>query len=112
VSRLLGREPARSTVFERDGEGRLARAVTAHEPLWTDEDRGELLALLEEEADTCPGCGHPNSECRDRSSVGQWRLVSKTCWACLVLEADSEGRAESKQRQRGLYVGTIRSPGV
>lgn len=81
------------------------------EPLWTDEDRGWLLALLEERADTCPGCGQPNSECRDKSSMGQWGVAHRTCWACLVLEADADGRAESKQRQRGLYVAAYRNRG-
>lgn len=110
MSRLLGREPAEVTTHEYDG-GQLVRSVTAREPLWTDEDRGYLLALLEERADTCPGCGQPNSECRDQSSIGQWQVVSQKCWACVVLEADADGRAESKHRERGLYVGTVRNRG-
>lgn len=85
------------------------RSVVTRPSPWTDEDRAWLIALLAEERQTCPGCGQPMDVCRDPSTARTWQVVHAVCQACLVLEADAEGRAESGRKQRGLYVGVRRT---
>lgn len=80
--------------------------MTEREPEWSDEDRGWLLAYLQERAEVCSGCGHPLDECRDPKTAGRWQIVVSQCEACRIAEADADNRAESKSRSRGLYVGT------
>jgi len=55
--RLLGWEPARTTIYEYTDAGRIARTVETVEPEWSEEDRELALALAEYEALLCPGCG-------------------------------------------------------
>lgn len=81
--------------------------VTRPSP-WTDEDRAWLLALREEQRETCGGCGHPVSESRDPKTAGSWTPVVTTCQACLVAQAESENQNEGRPR-RGLYVGVRRT---
>lgn len=108
LSRLLGRPVRETTTYVRGVDGLIVSSTTVGEPEWGDDDRGWLLALLAEDADTCSGCGHPNSETSDPASMHQWRLVQRKCWACVVLEADADARAESKTKDRGLKTGIAR----
>lgn len=48
----------------------LVRAVTIREPLYTHEDRAELLALAEYRAGMCPACGGPLVECTSHEASG------------------------------------------
>lgn len=107
MSQLLGKPVRETTTYVYD-DGRVVSSTTVRDPAWTDEDRGWLLALIGEEADTCSGCGHPASETRDPALMYQWRLVERKCWACVVLEADADARAESKTKDRGLKTGIAR----
>lgn len=106
-SRLLGAEQRETTSYLYDEAGRLVSSTTIRDPDWSDLDRGWVLALIEEQADTCTGCGQPNELCRDPATRGQWGVAKTTCWSCLVVEADADGRAESGRKDRGLYVGSI-----
>jgi hypothetical protein len=87
--------------------------VTEREPLWTDEDRAWLQAYLAELDEVCPGCGNPLDECRDPRTARTWRVITDTCQACLVAEAEADNRAEAARdtgaRQRGLYQAVVRS---
>jgi hypothetical protein len=80
-----GREPVETTEFEYADEPRpvgwwwrlwpwrrrvLVRAVTVREPLWTEQDRAELLALAEYRAGMCPVCGGPLDECTSHEASG------------------------------------------
>lgn len=48
----------------------LVRAVTVREPLYTEADRAELLALGEYRAGICPVCGGQLVECTSHESTG------------------------------------------
>jgi hypothetical protein len=83
------------------------RAVTVRESEWTDEDRGWLLAYLEDKKSRCGGCGNYLDECRDPKTAGKWRVVHQQCEACRIGEADAENRAEAPARQRGVYAAVV-----
>ncbi len=78
-------------------------SVTERAVEWTDLDRDLVLALLAEERDTCPGCGHPLETCRDRSTAGKWSVEEDVCQACLVGQAMSESNMNDKRRGVHLY---------
>jgi hypothetical protein len=86
----------------------LIRSVTTTDPLWTDEDRNLLLALLAEERDECRECGHPYDVSTDRKTQGTWRVHRATCEACRILEAEVGNDAEGS-RQRGVKYAVIRT---
>lgn len=57
-------------------------AVTTHEPLFTPDDRDELLALTAEEDVACPGCGLPLDETTDESHPWTYDSHHAVCIAC------------------------------
>lgn len=44
--------------------------MTTREPLYTEQDRAELLALVEYRAQLCPACGGLLSECTSHEANG------------------------------------------
>lgn len=64
----------------------------AGEPLWTDADRDEALALLTEDWDTCRGCGQRLSESTHPDSEGAYTVDEVMCAGCQVREAVAEGK--------------------
>jgi hypothetical protein len=78
--------------------------VTVTEPDWSDEDRGLVLALLQEQAETCPSCGHPVSLCRDPSTAGRWTVMEDLCQPSRVAQAKQEEVFE--QKRRGVQIAT------
>jgi len=94
------------TVYEYEGD-RVVRSVTTTEPEWTDADRGLVLALLAEQRDTCPMCGHPMSQCRDEKTAGGWTVIEEVCQPSRVAQAVAHNVAESKKR--GVALLTKRS---
>jgi hypothetical protein len=105
----MGRRVREVTTYERDNDGRIIRSTAVRDAEWTDEDRGWVLALLAEEADTCPGCGQPNSVCRDPKTMYEWRAVQVQCQACRMIETQRESDADGPKR-RGIYTGVRRIP--
>jgi YD repeat-containing protein len=101
-SRFRGDERSEATTYEYDPDGRLTRSVTVREPEWTDDDRAFLLALLEEERETCPICGHPLALCRDPRTERKWTVVTEICQPGRVAQAT----AENEQGTRGLAIYT------
>lgn len=86
IKRIGGWEPATETVYEYDEDGRLARAVTRTEPEWDSDDRTMALALLDYEADRCPGCGGQMRETTAPDSAGRWDAgLPHRCHACTAL---------------------------
>jgi MinD superfamily P-loop ATPase len=77
---------------------------------WDDTDRGLVLALLEERAETCSSCGHPTSVCRDHNTAGHWDVVEDTCEASRVAEAVMENNVKAEVKRRGLIVSTRFQP--
>ena len=92
--------PVISRVVESD-EG----PVTVTESVWTEHDRALLIALLAEQRETCPSCGHPMSLCRDPRTAGRWQVVTSICEATRVREAQAHNLAEAKRPTRGLHLG-------
>lgn len=109
-SRFRGAPQAAETTYEYDN-GLPVRSVTVTEPDWSAADRGLLLALLAERADTCPSCGHPMSVCRDPRTRGTWQVVEETCYPSQVAQAAVDNAQEQKQRKRGVIFMTRRSRG-
>lgn len=79
----------------------MIRSVTTADPLWTDEDRNLLLALLAEEREECSGCRQPLEISTDRRTQGTWQVKRITCEACRILEAEIGNDHEAKRRARG-----------
>lgn len=104
-SRFRGAPAVTETAYEYEG-GRLVRSVATSEPEWTDMDRGLVLALLEERAETCSSCGHPMSVCRDPATSGSWRVVEEICQPSRVAQAAGENVASEKRR--GVILKTQR----
>jgi hypothetical protein len=78
--------------------------VAVAESVWTDQDRGLLLALLAERAATCSECGHPMSLCRDPKTINQWEVVTGTCHPTLIARVKAEELA--KHNRRGVVLST------
>jgi hypothetical protein len=97
------------TEYEYDDQNRIVRSLSVAEPEWTDTDRGLVLALLAERRDTCPSCGHPMSQCRDRRTAGTWQVVQEVCQPTRVAQAVAEDVRDSKRR--GVVLLTRQTPG-
>lgn len=108
-SRFRGAAAVTETVHEYGDDGRIERSITTAEPEWTDADRGLVLALLAEKADTCPSCGHPMSVCRDPSTAGTWQVEEQICEPTRIAQAVAENNAEAKRR--GVMLLTRRDGG-
>jgi hypothetical protein len=78
---------------------------------WTPTDRGLVLALLAERAETCPSCGHPMSVCRDPRTAGSWQVVQEVCQPSLVAQVVAEQIATAEVRKRGVILKTQRTRG-
>jgi hypothetical protein len=64
----------------------VVRSVTHVEAEWDEKERAWALALLDVEADVCPGCGHPLSETTDPDAEGGYEVEEPTrCHACTPL---------------------------
>jgi len=91
-------------VHEYDDAGRLIRSVTYTEPEWDDRERGWALALLDLEADTCPGCGGSITETTRPESEGHWHVPPPTrCHRCTALANAQQPYAEAKHPQALLW---------
>lgn len=97
-SRFRGDPAATETTHEYDDAGRLVRSVTLAEPEWSEHDRGLVLALLAERADTCSACGHQISECRNPKTAGTWTVTEQICEPSRVAQAAAENNSEKKKR--------------
>lgn len=96
------------TTYDYDDAGRVVRTVTVAEPEWTTADRGWVLALLAEQADVCPDCGHPTTVCRDPATAGQWQVIEGVCQPSRVAQAIAENNAQEPSRRRGVVLSTRR----
>lgn len=78
------------------------------ESVWSEQDRGLLLALLAEQKDTCSDCGHQLSVCRDPKTQGTWQVVESVCEARRVMAAHHENKVKAKHPMRGVHIGSRR----
>ena len=73
------------------------------EPLWSDQDQAEAVALVLEEWDTCRGCGQRLSESIDPEAEGHYTVDEVMCAGCQVKEAVSE-----RESFRGRLLRVVR----
>jgi len=83
----------------------LGRVPVPGEPLWTDEDRGWAIALLEYEADICSGCGQPHGESTLIENEFHYKPTVLVCHACRTVARQAEDLSESKANTKGLMIG-------
>lgn len=98
--RILGWEPTETHVHEYDDAGRLVRTTVTREPEWDDQQRANMLALAEYEADLC-ACGLPKDVADTDPDL---RAKYRTCPVCagLAKEARRQHKAdESAVRHLG-----------
>lgn len=82
----------------------LGRVQAAGEPLWTDDDRQWALALLEYEADLCPGCGRSRTETTHPDADGGYEGTAIRCHGCAAVARMSELHSKAPHDPRGLYI--------
>ncbi|MFI6813774.1 hypothetical protein ACIBG7_15240 [Nonomuraea sp. NPDC050328] len=103
----LGRRRVSVTTYEYDGEGRLARAVTRHDPEWLDDDRDWALADYHDQLSRCDKCGLPTDETTGEHNAGRWEAPPpRQCHACEAVhrrQAEMAAwEAETGRREPGL----------
>jgi hypothetical protein len=72
---------------------------------WSSADRAVLVALVQEEWDTCPGCAQPLSETTTKEALGRYTLAEHLCAGCQVRAA-----ADKDPDYPGRIVQVIRKP--
>jgi hypothetical protein len=73
---------------------------------WHPEDAAVVVALVLEDRDRCPGCGHPLSETTAKGASGRYTLTEAMCAGCEVGEAVAKGK-----QYPGRLVSVTRKPG-
>lgn len=103
-SRWNGNEPARTTTYAYDDDGRVTAAVTTVEPEWDEDSRGLALALCEYEAGLCPGCRNPLAETTDpRHEDRYFTAEAVRCHRCTATDQASR-RYEGSPSPAALLV--------
>ena len=82
----------------------LGRVVAPGEPLWTDEDRGWAMALLEYEADICSWCGQPRSQSMAAENEFRYESQALRCHGCKAVARGSEPFSKPDSDTRGLMI--------
>lgn len=96
--RFTGWEPATVTEHEYDADGRLVRSVTRREAEWTDEERANVLALIDYEGQCCPGCGGYLPETTSAEHEGQYTTEPPMrCHACTAIHIKQHAFREQNQ---------------
>lgn len=111
LSTFLSENVAEETTHYGPGGEVTGTSVTVR-PGWSLNDRQVVIAYLAEERDRCQGCGHPTDESMAKETAGKWTVTQKQCYACVVAQATAENNAQSTHPQRGVYMYTMRTPGV
>jgi hypothetical protein len=88
------------------------RSVTTREPLWTEQDRAELIALALYRDGLCSACGHPREVCTAPEEGGtQFDVIWQTCGATRTLlekQRGAYGDKEHPNRRAHLWGTAIR----
>lgn len=63
-----------------------------------------MLALRQEQADTCELCGHPKRLCHDRNTRKKWKVEHGICQATVAAAVVAERGAATKTH--GLTLAT------
>lgn len=83
--------------------------MTSRESEWTDQDRTEVLALLEYEASLCPcGCGHLYEDTTSNWETGpEFVVTRKTCRARAALVVEQRIARDRKADVDADLWGTV-----
>lgn len=108
--RFLGWTPRRETTYVYE-DGLLVRSVEWVENEWDDEyERGLMLALAQLEAEQCPLCGGPRSECQSIDADGAWDAHAVRCHKMTAIaEASSDRNTDHPEAL--LYMTVRRDDG-
>lgn len=79
----------------------MGRVVKPGEPLFLEEDTAAVIALAEEERDTCPACGFLKVWCRDPAHQFSFEAREEQCWATYSVAA----KRDQKTKQ-GMHPAT------
>lgn len=87
--------------------------ITSREPEWDDADRGIIYALLDYQADLCPGCGQPMSKYLHKDGEPDPHVGSSyaVCTACMAKErgfAIQDKRDQQVEKSGGIVYRTAR----
>jgi hypothetical protein len=92
-----------------DRRGRLVRSVTRREPLYTEQDRAELLALAMYRDRLCPLHGGPLSECRaTEDHLPDFEVSKNYCQAQVALIEAKSVASQSPSRYHGALLWSTR----
>ncbi|MBM0277807.1 hypothetical protein [Micromonospora tarensis] len=102
--RLDGWEPAETTTYEHDGDGRLVRSVTVREPEWSEQDRAWMAALAAHRSGRCPSCGGDAAVCCAPDGDGAFVVPPPTrCHVTTALAVAQAQYQDSPQPQALLW---------
>lgn len=121
LRRLHGWEPASTTEYKYDAQGRIAETRTVREPEWDQWDHYLMVALSDWRRSLCPNCGEPRSECMVSDDVPEGELPKLSarlyesgygrCISCFrisyeqgVLRSMEEGKKDVISDHRKWYV--------
>jgi hypothetical protein len=88
----------------------LGRVVSPGEALWTDDDRSWAVALLEEEAEQCGGCGSPLAETTDPDNQYQYASTIVRCHRCTEQQSAADVHYRSGADPGFLVRTELRQP--
>jgi hypothetical protein len=66
------------------------------------------LALLAEEGDECPGCGHPLEESTDAANEFVYRAASRQCHVCATRDRAVRRTARGGEQATDGLLWTVR----
>lgn len=81
----------------------MVRSTTTREPLWTEQDLAELVALAQYRATLCDCCGLPKrmTQVHERD-IPRFVVGRKTCWARKTLN-QAQGVVEADKQLSDAY---------
>jgi len=103
-----GWSPTRTTThFDADGN-MTGRSEHWIEPQWDEQSRAEMLALAVLEAQECPLCGGPRSECQAPDADDAYIAESVRCAKATAVAIAQEQAQDAPQPQARLWATTRR----
>lgn len=91
-----------TTEHHYNGAGQLVRSVTSSP--WTQDDRDNVFALLNYEADCCPSCRQPLAETTDPDNEGRFvPLLPIRCHRCTAVDM-AQDAAQSHNSPGALLI--------
>lgn len=74
--------------------------MTTREPLWTEQDRAELIGLAVYRESLCPRCGRPLDVCTSEEATGpQFEVLESTCRSTLAIAERKNALTDNGKKQ-------------